>query len=881
MKKYKYTPLILTAIAAIVIVAFVIFSNLFYYDSCYSSLRHDIKSFAELQGELLSRHFKQHTMLMQVVSDYDNIREILELSNSNQKGEEFIKQQKHIATIFREDAIKQTFDYEKSKQNFVQRTVLVDKFGEIVASDDLERLGEKTIINEDMSKFSPGEHYVSDIISDEVYLEGSKFYKIATPIYYNGEYSGFIQNNIDMTYFDMTYGDEILPLGQIIIVDDKGEIVTRSLNPVNSSVENVYDQKDNNTLGLKWGSIDFQKQPAGYVDYSVNEIEKLCYYQVIDGTNWIVLSVADYDMIIEQIMPVLIFGVITALFCIVAMIIVSLIAYKKYVSPLSALTSLIEKAESGDYTAQLENKGYEKVGAAFNSIMGKLAVTSSEILTSNMRSDLVMDAAKSVIFQWDIGNNIIEYSKYFASKFGFIPSSENPGEKFPPCGHIFGDDVPAMKSFYLGIQNGKEYSSIDVRIFSSEGKYIWCNVSASTVFDANHAPIKAVGTIIDIDNEKVQLKRGEIKSKLDSLTGLLNCPALIVAVNDALADKKNSVHGILLVSFDNIEAVKAGLGSLYCDAIISEAAVKIKSAFLSDDILGRVHKNEFVILITNLYSLEYLEKKIKSLHDLLFSSFAGLAYGYEISIKIGASTFPTNGSSFEYLYGLAKISMEQIPYMGQNFCVFDEKFILNMPIDKIKQAGEYLYHTDITVQDSQKKAFFNNIYEYSLNILYRSTNINQSIQNVMGLIGTHFFADRAYIQMADEPNATFVNIHEWRSADRSLKQEVFVDNVVAISYEEFKAMYSEDGIFFIEDVSKTHEMLRDVLEANSITSMIQIAIGENGKYLGFIGYEYRRGKHIPTAKEVEIIAFVSKLIGIFLIKDHVDFIENYPGELIK
>ena len=55
---------------------------------------------------------------------------------------------------------------------------------------------------------------------------------------------------------------------------------------------------------------------------------------------------------------------------------------------------------------------------------------------------------------------------------------------------------------------------------SWDGRYLWCRIRATTQFDSEGRPIKAVGVITDIDAEKKHEQRLLEQAQKDSLTAV-------------------------------------------------------------------------------------------------------------------------------------------------------------------------------------------------------------------------------------------------------------------------------------------------------------------------------------------------------------------------
>lgn len=91
---------------------------------------------------------------------------------------------------------------------FLSREVLVDKEGVIIACDNSEFINKKVMIpNNEVEKLKQNEVVVTNIIEREDFNDGAKSAIIASPIFVEGKYQGFIANIMNMNYFEKLVND--------------------------------------------------------------------------------------------------------------------------------------------------------------------------------------------------------------------------------------------------------------------------------------------------------------------------------------------------------------------------------------------------------------------------------------------------------------------------------------------------------------------------------------------------------------------------------------------------------------------------------------------------------------------------------------------------
>lgn len=123
------------------------------------------------------------------------------------------------------------------------------------------------------------------------------------------------------------------------------------------------------------------------------------------------------------------------------------------------------------------------------------------------RHQIIMDQTNDIIFEWNIVQDTLSFSNNWQKKFGYAPIRREISTRIPSSKDVHPDDMPAFCQLLKAVSAGAPYSSAEFRIRSWDGRYLWCRIRATTQFDSEGRPIKAVGVITDIDAEKKHEQR--------------------------------------------------------------------------------------------------------------------------------------------------------------------------------------------------------------------------------------------------------------------------------------------------------------------------------------------------------------------------------------
>lgn len=111
-------------------------------------------------------------------------------------------------------------------------------------------------------------------------------------------------------------------------------------------------------------------------------------------------------------------------------------------------------------------------------------------------------------------------------------------------------------------------------------------------------------TIADITAEVVRRRDLELRASYDGLTGAFNRESIYKAIADELANMGTSSRGlaVLFADLNGFKAINDKLGHAAGDELLRKASAKINTAIRTDDKVGRIGGDEFVVLCPDLAS---------------------------------------------------------------------------------------------------------------------------------------------------------------------------------------------------------------------------------------------------------------------------------------
>jgi diguanylate cyclase (GGDEF)-like protein len=206
----------------------------------------------------------------------------------------------------------------------------------------------------------------------------------------------------------------------------------------------------------------------------------------------------------------------------------------------------------------------------------------------------------------------------------------------------------------------------------------WLSAAITLIEDPYNQDIKLFLWMQDITEEKVKQLEIRERSEKDGMTGVYNRKTAEELIYNNL---KNKVPGIfLLVDMDRLKYINDVHGHKEGDKAIRGMAEILKSQFRSNDIVGRIGGDEFVIYLPGAaQNKDTISEVFSNLIKRLNAITVGERNDVAISCSIGC-TIEQENSTYESLYHQADLALYQVKKNGKNnFAFYSPDFGENSP----------------------------------------------------------------------------------------------------------------------------------------------------------------------------------------------------------
>ena len=176
-----------------------------------------------------------------------------------------------------------------------------------------------------------------------------------------------------------------------------------------------------------------------------------------------------------------------------------------------------------------------------------------------------------------------------------------------------------------------------------------------------------------LSNEKLKSKYYEDKSNVDQLSGILNKAATETLISKILEDSTDTdAHAVLIMDIDNFKSINDNFGHAAGDRVIKEVAAELKKTFREMDIVGRIGGDEFMVFIRHVEDIAVIREKAEHIAEAAARSSCIVESLPDITMSIGCSRFPADGTTFRELYEKADKALYTTKRSGKNgFTVYE------------------------------------------------------------------------------------------------------------------------------------------------------------------------------------------------------------------
>ena len=307
-----------------------------------------------------------------------------------------------------------------------------------------------------------------------------------------------------------------------------------------------------------------------------------------------------------------------------------------------------------------------------------------EVDLNSQRYRTIANLSDNMLFEWDFHKESMYVSDNTLAKFDINPEiAALSNGRFLDSLMSQEDSDKYKRDINTMLKNKNKFSS-EYQLQTKSGATIWVSVSATCITDRVGEPIRVIGVIVDIDNEKkMELQLSE-RASYDFLSQLYNRSTFIRMLTSELDRRGPKKIGVMFIDVDDFKFINDRYGHTIGDEVIRYVADTIRTKV--DDkggFAGRFGGDEFVLCFTDQDDIANSEQIAMDIIDELYVGYT-TTDGTLINVRasIGIAYCPEHTEDVNELLSFSDTAMYFVKKNGKtNYHVY---------VTEDSESGEYI-----------------------------------------------------------------------------------------------------------------------------------------------------------------------------------------------
>lgn len=330
---------------------------------------------------------------------------------------------------------------------------------------------------------------------------------------------------------------------------------------------------------------------------------------------------------------------------------------------LKTMTEISEAEGSTDIRFKVTNRRSElgEIQTSFNELL-------DEVFLSEERHRTIAELSDNMLFEWDFHKERMYASKNMLAKFDIDTDSATLSNGKFIDSLMSQDDAEKYKRDMNGLLKNKNGYSAEYQLKTKSGAVIWVYLRAVCITDRLGEPLRVIGVMTDIDNEKkLELQLSE-RASYDFLSQLYNRNTFIRNLTSEIERRGTKRVAVSFIDVDDFKFINDRYGHTIGDEVIRFVADTIRTKV--DDrggFAGRFGGDEFVLCFTNQDDIANIENISMDIINELYEGYTTADGAMHIDVKasIGVAFCPEHTEDVNELLSFADTAMYFVKKNGK------------------------------------------------------------------------------------------------------------------------------------------------------------------------------------------------------------------------
>ena len=330
---------------------------------------------------------------------------------------------------------------------------------------------------------------------------------------------------------------------------------------------------------------------------------------------------------------------------------------------LKTMTEISEAEGSTDIRFKVTNRRSElgEIQTSFNELL-------DEVFLSEERHRTIAELSDNMLFEWDFHKERMYASKNMLAKFDIDTDSATLSNGKFIDSLMSQDDAEKYKRDMNGLLKNKSGYSAEYQLKTKSGAVIWVSLRAVCITDRLGEPLRVIGVMTDIDNEKkLELQLSE-RASYDFLSQLYNRNTFNRNLTSEIERRGTKRVAVSFIDVDDFKFINDRYGHTIGDEVIRFVADTIRTKV--DDrggFAGRFGGDEFVLCFTNQDDIANIENISMDIINELYEGYTTTDGAMHIDVKasIGVAFCPEHTEDVNELLSFADTAMYFVKKNGK------------------------------------------------------------------------------------------------------------------------------------------------------------------------------------------------------------------------
>lgn len=228
-------------------------------------------------------------------------------------------------------------------------------------------------------------------------------------------------------------------------------------------------------------------------------------------------------------------------------------------------------------------------------------------------------------------------------------------------------EMPSHRQAWLASKESGTWQG-ELQLIRRDGSLFPIWLTMNMLHNAVGTPTRSIIMFSDITERRRATEQLEFQASHDALTGLPNRYGLDRLLPGLLAQHQEAhqVLAVLFLDLDNFKTINDSLGHGVGDQLLRAVAERLRNTLDRHALIARPGGDEFIIVIPNLANPQAATVEATKILQTMTSPFEIGNFRKDISLSLGISTFPEDGTDIATLFKKADTAMYAAKAAGRS-----------------------------------------------------------------------------------------------------------------------------------------------------------------------------------------------------------------------